>query len=207
MITLPKVDENGEQYISYSQINTFKRSKQEYFNRYIKGEPFVDNPWTLFGSKVGESLELNNFNGFSQREKEILRQVPRLDEFEVEIRLQYEEFYVKGYIDTTDYETIIDYKTGSAKKKVEYMRDDYWQIQIYALALQQEGFSPKEGKVVFIERYGNPYRGQVLEVGQDITEIPVDISPTRLESVYEGVYGVAKEISDFYISVTQFNFD
>jgi hypothetical protein len=195
---LPKKDKDGIPYVSYSQLALFKRSPEEYKARYIDGEPFEGNIWTDFGQKVGEALETGDFAYFSLSEQNTLSSVTRLDDFEVEIRLEYNDFYVKGYIDTTDYNTIIDYKTGGKNKELQYSDENYWQCQIYALALQQEGIEVTDSWVEFIRRVGNPYRYQPLRVGNEVIKIPQDVSKPTLERVYEQIPKVVTDISTYY---------
>lgn len=200
---LPKTDSEGIPYVSYSQLALFKRSPEEYKARYIDKEPFEGNIWTDFGSRVGEALEHGDFSHFSLSERETLQSVTRLDYFEVEVHLNYEDFYVKGYIDTTDFNTIIDYKTGGKKKELQYFDENYWQCQIYALALRQEGIVVSDSWVEFIRRVGNPYRHQPLEVGGEVIKIPQDVSQGTLDRIYDEIPKIVTEISEFYISVTQ----
>jgi hypothetical protein len=86
-LDLPKKDNDGRSYLSYSQIQLFKRDREEYYRRYILNKPFEGNAYTDFGSKVGEALENNCFDSFNENEKETLSKCVRLDEFEKEVKL------------------------------------------------------------------------------------------------------------------------
>lgn len=206
-LPLPRTDSDGNSYISYSQISTFKWDKGEYYHKYVLGKPFEGNAYTDFGSKVGEALENNDFSKFEPAEQEVLRRVVRLDEFEREVRLQYDGFYVLGYIDTnlTDYSHIIDYKTGSKGKERQYQRDDYTQLCLYALSLRQEtGVTPAKAHVNFIQRDGKPHHGEALTVAPVAPRlIEIDISHDRLKRVYWETLAVAKEMSEFYLKYNQ----
>jgi hypothetical protein len=199
---LPKKDKYGVNRLSYSQMSTFKKSKDLFYQRYIVGEEFQTNEYIEFGSKVGSALEKNDFSKFSKQEVEILNKVTRLDEFERPVFLRYSEFYIVGYVDTvnSDLTEIIDYKTGGLKKEFQYMEDDYHQLQIYALAIQQEtGVAPKKASVEFIRRKGNLYRGQSLFVGDEQPiKIDIDVGSSRLMDVYLDILKTADEISEFY---------
>ena len=201
-MNLPRKDKDGISRLSYSQISLFKRSKSEYYESYIEGKPFEGNEYTDFGSKVGEALENNNFKAFKKDEQETLKKVKRLDEFEREVRLNYEGFYVLGFIDSnkSDFTEIIDYKTGGLKKEFQYSKPDYNQLCLYALSLRQEtGITPVEASVEFIRRKGNAFKGQALTVGDEVISIPVDISLERLKHVYWDTLNVAKQIEKFYL--------
>ena len=201
-MNLPKKDKFGGGYLSYSQINMFKRDKQEYKEVYIDGRPFEGNAYTDFGSKVGESIENNDFSLFMNREKETLKKVRRLDEFERKTILKYDDFYIIGFIDsnTSDYSEIIDYKTGGKKKEFQYSKSEYTQLCLYALSLRQEtGITPSKAYVNFIRREGNAFRGEALTVSTEEPKlIEVDISIERLTNVYWDTLKTAKEISQFY---------
>lgn len=200
---LPKKDKNGTPYLSYSQISLFKKSEADYYAQYILNTPFEGNAYTDFGSKVGEALENNDFSKFEPNEAGILQKVTRLDQFERRVVLNYEGFYILGFIDTNsqDLKTIIDYKTGGEGKEDQYKDENYTQLHLYALSLRQEtGITPEEARVEFIRRDGNAFQGENLTVGnQDPIVIPVDISYDRLKSVYWDTLKTAKEISNFYL--------
>ena len=201
MLDLPKKDLDGFSYLSYSQIQLFKTNKDDYYKTYILKEPFKGNAYTDFGSKVGQALEKNNFELFSKYEAETLSKCERLDEFEKEVKLNYGEFYVVGYIDTnsSDYSKIIDYKTGGNNKEFQYQEKDYTQLCYYALGLrQQHGITPKVAQVNFIRRNGNAFKGEDLTVGNEVKVLDVDISHDRLKKVYWETIDIAKQIEAFY---------
>ena len=201
---LPKKDKYGVSRLSYSQIDTFKKSKADFYDRYILQKPFEGNEYTYFGLKVGEALENNDFSLFTDPEKKILKQVTRLHEFERQVFLEYKDhgFYLVGYIDTIseDFTRIIDYKTGGLGKEKQYYHTEYNQLQIYALAIKQDtGLDVKDASVEFIRRGGNAFRGEKLYVKDEAPiVIPQDLSEERLKFVYWDILKTAKEIEKFY---------
>jgi len=200
-IILPRTDEEGEYYISYSQHSKWKKSKKDYIKSYFFGERFEGNAYTDFGSLIGEALENNDFAEFTNEESTVLKKVTRLDEFEREIKLKFDGFYVMGFIDTNDKEctTLIDYKTGDMTKVDVYEADEYDQLGIYAAAIEQEtGKLPKKAHVELIERVGNAFRGEDLALGTEIAIIPQDISPKKIKEIKEDVVKVATEVSDYF---------
>lgn len=209
MLVLPKKDEEGKYYLSYSQINTWKKSKREYIRQYFFGEKFLGNDYTDFGGKIGEALEYNDFSNFTEKEQELLKTIPRYDQFEREIKLQMDGFYIKGYIDTNTSENtdkkelvkkIADYKTGDCdKKEAEYASDDYIQLDIYAAAIQQEtGVLPEEVYVHLIDRKGNAFSGEKLVLGDKLITITKEVNDQRIKEVKDFVQEVAEEISEYY---------
>jgi len=205
-MNLPKKDKNGNSYLSYSQIALFKRDLNQYHEQYILNKPFEGNEYTDFGSKVGTALETYNFNGFHNDEIDTLKKVTRLDLFEKKTILNYDGFYVIGFIDScsSDYSQIIDYKTGGKGKHLEYSKEDYNQLHIYALSICQEtGITPTKASVEFILREGNAFRGERLRVAnKEPIKIDIDINMNRLNSVYWDVLKTAKEIEKYYETIS-----
>ena len=201
-MNLPRKDKYGVSRLSYSQISLFKRSKSEYYESYIEDKPFKGNQYTDFGNRVGKALEHNDFCLFKKSEQTTLKKVKRLDEFERMVKLNYEGFYIVGFIDTNskDFTKIIDYKTGGFNKEFQYAEPSYNQLCLYALSLRQEtGITPSLASVEFIRRNGNAFKGEALTVGDEVISIPVDISLERLKTVYWDTLKTAKEIEKFYL--------
>jgi hypothetical protein len=200
-LRLPRKDKDGNVYISYSQMNKFITDIDGFVETYIEGKPWEGNAYTDFGTKVGEALEHNDFKGFAEREKRILTQVPRLDIFEREIKLKFNGFYVKGFIDTAayDFRTIADYKTGGKRKEFQYQEDKYSQLALYALGVKQEtGIMPEQAKVIFMRRDGNAFKGEKLTLAAEKPLLlDVDISTQRLINVYDETEAVAHEMERF----------
>lgn len=208
-LVLPRTDKDGNYYISYSQFSKWKRSKRDYIRKYFFGEP-DDNPalqkYGDFGHKVGESYENHDFSAWEKDEAEFLLSLPHYDEFEKEIKLQMDGFYVLGYIDTNTapedgyVKKLADYKTGEIhKRKSEYEADDYKQVHIYAAALQQEfGKLPDEGHVVLIGRAGNAFAGEELTLVKDAAIIEKEINQDIIDTTLKFVQETAEEISRYY---------
>lgn len=198
---LPRRDKNGIPYLSYSQINSFLRDRKEYMKSYFFNEPIQFTAYIDHGSKVGKALESNDFSGFDEDEQKTLKTVPRLDIFEKEIKVDFGDFYLKGFIDTCDkkFTKLKDYKVGTEKKIPEYTDDKYIQTVVYAMGLKQEtGKLPKETSVVLIDRKGNAFRGEPLKIGERIWEIPLELSEKRIKFADELVRHTANEISKYY---------
>ena len=211
-LVLPRLDKDGNHYISYSQLSTWKRSKREYMRQYFWGEGFEGNAYTDFGTLVGEALENGDFSGFTAKEKKFLKTIPRYGEYEREIRLEMKGFYVKGFIDTSSppnddlgtmnlwVDKIADYKTGDVvKKKAEYESESYIQVDIYAAAMRQQfGVLPESACVYLINRTGNAYQGEELVLGNSFITIDKPITNEKADQVLEEVQMIAEEISAYY---------
>jgi hypothetical protein len=220
-LVLPRLDKDGNHYISYSQLNTWKRSKREYMRQYFWGEGFDGNAYTDFGTLVGEALENGDFSEFTAKEKKFLETIPRYGEYEREIRLEMKGFYVKGFIDTSSkpqmytkavkikkgekpiltwVDKIADYKTGDVvKKKAEYESESYIQVDLYAAAMRQQfGVLPDYACVYLINRTGNAFQGEDLVLGDKFIKIDKPITNEKADQVLEEVQMLAEEISAYY---------
>lgn len=204
-MNLPSKDKNGNPYLSYSQINTFIKDRDQFIKSYILKEPFKGNEYTDFGSKVGRALELGNYDSFKKSEIDTLSKVTRLDLFEHPIKINYDSFYLVGYIDSCslDLTKIIDYKTGGVGKEFQYSSEDYIQMCYYALGIKQEtGISVKDASVEFIRRKGSISSGLYV-ASEDPIKIKLDVSENRLKTVYWWTIKIAKEIENFYTNYNQ----
>lgn len=211
-LMLPKTDSEGVPYLSYSQYATWLRSKREYIRQYFLGESFTGNAYTDFGSKVGEAIEHNDFSEFEPDEAEFLKTIPRYDEFEREIKLQMDGFYIKGFIDTNSnkngkVERLADYKTGDVDKKAaEYQSDDYTQLDIYSAAiLQDTGEIPESVCVYLIGRAGNAFKNEPLTLTKEFVTIIKQVDEKRINEVKSKVQKVAEEISEYYQTFLKVN--
>lgn len=205
---LPKQNKQGEYYLSYSQVSSFLKNKKDYFKRYFFGEGIDFTAYLDFGKDLGEAIAKGDYSNYKPSEQKLLNQIVRLDEFEKEIRIDFDGFHIIGYIDSNckDYDHIIDYKTAGIGKEAQYTEEDYIQLQLYALGIKQQyGKVPKRAEVHAIERLGNAYKGEPLTVGNNINIIPIDISEERLTFAKETVERAAKEISDYYQIFLQLN--
>ena len=199
-MNLPSKDKNGNSYLSYSCISTFLKDKEQFIKNYILNDPFTGNEYTDFGSKVGKALEINDYSNFTEPEVKTLKQVNRLDLFEKKIVINYDSFYLLGFIDSCSFDLtkIIDYKTGGNNKEFIYNDPNYTQLCYYALGIRQEtGIRVKDASVEFIRRSGNINTGLRVANEKPIT-IPIDISEHRLTCVYYDTIKIAKEIELFY---------
>lgn len=203
MIALPRKDDNGEQYVSYSQIKLFKRNVDEWVDRYVFGAAFTDNPYAAFGRAVGTALETGDFRAFPKAEAAKLSEVTRLLDFEVETRLDMGDYYVKGFIDTTDYSIILDYKTGGVGKHKQYEKDDYYQTELYAMSMmQQEGIVIDYTGVEFITRAGNYWKGLNVDPNAPIISIEKRLSPERERFILDDIKTTVSDMSDLYKKLT-----
>lgn len=205
---LPKKDKEDKYYLSYSQYTKFKDSIRKYIRRYMLGEEEPTNAHFTFGSLIGGALETGDFSEFTKEEQELLKQIPRFDEFERKIKLDMGWFYVVGYIDTNTLvnkdgskEKVVtkikDYKTGAEDKKEVYESKDYVQLNIYGEAIRQEqGFLP-EASVTLIEKLGNSFNNEDLVLGTRTWEIEKKLNEEEIAETLDSLNSAADSISEY----------
>jgi hypothetical protein len=213
---LPRKDENGEYYISYSQYESFTSEKAfgidipgrwGYILNYFLGYEKPDEGWAQFGSEVEDYICNRSFaENFKEEEKKLLEEIAPLGNFQKEIKLYIlPGIYIKGFIDdaTDDLKVIRDYKTASKKSAEKYKKPTYVQLDIYAGWVRQEtGKLPEKGEVLVIERKGNCFgqvgRRDLLSVGQSWWIEEKQFTDERTDAVLEDMRRVVKEISLLY---------
>lgn len=126
-ILLPK------KYLSYSQINLWKRSPEKYKRTYFEGEEYPTNQAIDFGKNFAEILE-----GKKKTDDIIVQgvicQIPKYDTIEKEIKVKIEDINLLGYLDSYCSKThnFYEYKTG----KMDWTQDKVDkadQITFYAM--------------------------------------------------------------------------
>lgn len=213
-IILPRQDEEGNYYISYSQIKLWQDLKSfnlgilgkcEYILSYFFGEDWPDAGWAAFGSDVEAYItEREKAETFDDREKKILESIETLGVFQQEVKIQFDGFYLKGFIDdmTKDMVYIRDYKTASENSAKKYYKPEYRQLHNYSLwILQETGKLPEKAEVCIVERKGNVFRTpgrENLSVGERVWYHTIDITMEEVEKERENIIQAVQEISDCY---------
>lgn len=213
-IQLPKKTEAGKPRISYSQYLLWKEKKsfnlnvegwKEYIVNYFLGYEFPDKGWGEFGHNVEDYIcnKNNPNNCFNSLERKTLDKIKPLGVFQREFEIDFGEFVLFGIIDDSleDLSWLRDYKTGSENSKEKYYKDDYCQLDFYAMyAIQQTGIIPKL-ELVIIERKGNVmFSGgrEKLSVGSKIWNLDIETNKERLENLKQDLFKTVQEISEYY---------
>lgn len=215
---------------SASGFNTGLPGDLEYMQGYFFKKRWEDQGWGLFGSQAedyicyrdyleseieeldaglieqGQPTITEAINSFTKEERETLDTITPLGNFQVEVKFWLSEnVYIYGFIDdaTDDLSHIRDYKTASKNSKARYYKDDYKQLDIYALwARQQTGKIPEQLEVVIIERKGNCFglenRRDLLSVGKEVWYLDRKTSEERLFQIEMDVKRTVEQISDMY---------
>lgn len=187
-------------YLSYSAINTFMTSREEFRKRYYLNEPMRMTPELIFGKKVGEMLEHNH---------DSLSHVLRYDTAEQELRFDVDGIQILGYIDTFDSKKrkVGEYKTGKTPWTQSRV-DKHLQLDIYSLGvetifgsvddecvlvwLETENIERKQGgRIAHGHQYDIGFTGKVKEFYRTITK-------EDRENCYNTIIKVAQDISEDY---------
>lgn len=215
-IVLPRKDANGDYYISYSQFSSWKdaasfnlgvKGSIEYMVGYFFGHKFPDQGWGEFGKVVEDFICEGTSDDFlTTQEKETLSQIKPLGNFQIEVKLWIlPNVYLLGYIDDGNKELtwIRDYKTASNNSRQKYYKDDYVQLDLYAMwVLQETGKLPEKLEVCIIERKGNCFgmveRRDLLSVGKEVWYHEREISKERLDKIKSDLIQAVMDISKAY---------
>jgi len=213
---LPRQDEDGNYYISYSQYNSFKDDKSfnlgikgshEYILQYFMGKDWPDQGWAQFGTEVEDYIcERKWADRFKDEEKAVLNKIEPLGTFQQEIKLDLMPgVYLKGFIDDANagFKKIRDYKTASKKSGEKYAKPEYTQLDIYSAWVKQVfGYLPDDVEVCIIERKGNCFgmveRRDLLSVGKEVWYVKREVTQERIDYVLEDIRRVVGQISDLY---------
>ena len=126
--------DNGEvtykdkDYLSYSAINTWLHSPEQYRKLYFDGTPFIESPEILFGGKIGRLLETHD---------ESMSHILQYAVPEQELRFNVDGVTILGFIDSFSPErnAILEYKTGK-QPWTQARVDKHLQLDIYSLGVE-----------------------------------------------------------------------
>lgn len=231
-LNLPRKDKDGNQYISYSQITSYL--SDTYKNQYVLGYLFnikdEGNEFSRFGGQVGVYLETSGQERGDMLDDsdvlildELISKMEPLDgkEFEKEIKIQREGYYILGYIDLY-YKTeenkktlsnVVDFKTLSlAKKEAFYLNNDpndkeaYLQTILYAKALELEGDEIGNCSVTGLDRtFAGTFQEPILHLSGVVKRIPTPYNSKNADIFLKKVDKVVEEISDLNTAFEKLN--
>jgi len=212
-IILPRTTDTGKPRISYSQIKLFNDIKSfnlgiegiyEYMVIYFLGHNYADIGWGTFGQDVEDYVgERKGADKFTVAEKNTLEKIEPLGVLSDKFEIDYGEFVLMGIIDdrSEDWSRIRDYKTASKNSAKQYEKDDYVQLDLYALAsIEKTGVIP-ELEVCIIERKGNAMFGggrNALTVGDEVWYLAKQTNKQRLDDLKKHIFKTVVEISEYY---------
>jgi hypothetical protein len=187
-------------YLSYSAIDSWMKSPNQFRKRYYENAPSFVTPELNFGKKIADLLE---------NKDESLAHIKQYATPEQQVQVDIEGVPIFGYIDSFDPETnsFYEFKTGRmpwTQKKV----DKHLQLDIYSLCIEEifgsvndecmliwmqteKIVEPKVGLITHEDSHGIRLTGEVMEFTRVITD-------EERENTRTLIARVAQEISDDY---------
>lgn len=221
-LDLPRKDEEGNCYISNSQVKNFNSDESyylgtkgiyEYILGYFFGHKFENiskDSFGIFGSEAEDyALDGKGAENFTKKELKFLDKLPKLGTTQVKVIYDFKSFYLLGFIDDCDKEMTVldDMKTASESSLQQYYEDSYEQLDVYDMCVEQMTGKPaKQLRVKVIERLGNPFWNkndptmgrEALSVGEQMWIIERETSPKRKEAIKKKIVKTAKNIERYY---------
>ncbi len=112
--------------LSWSQIASFRYSKEQWYKRYVLDEKQIETPELKFGKLIGERIE---------KDPTYLPQIPRHNKMEHPFSVMFDGIKMVGYADSFCTETnkkLLEFKTG-VKEWNQKRVDSHQQIDMYCL--------------------------------------------------------------------------
>lgn len=101
-------------YLSYSSMNTWKSSKDQFRKKYYSSEAYdLDTPYTRFGKEIAETLE----DPRKIKKHPVLKKIPVYELAEYQVEHEIEGVPIKAYLDgfCPYHFKVMEYKTGIRK--------------------------------------------------------------------------------------------
>jgi len=177
-------------YLSYSQLEMFRKSPDRYIEQYIENGKRLDTKYTRFGKQIHEALEQTEEN----REKEI--------------RVTIHDVPVLSFIDKYDPETGVfrDTKTGKTPwTQVKVQKHD--QLVFYAMVIKHStGIVPPECFIDWIGTKDVEYKETLglhnahpgVELTGDAVTFRRVVSELEINRMEKELIEVAEKISNIY---------
>ena len=198
--------------LSYSAINLWETSHEQYRNRYYKLTPWVDTPETLYGKKIHKMIET---------EDPFVKKVPRYTLGEYQLKTVISDVPVIAYIDSLCQYTnrFLDFKTGRPRPDgsprwtaLEVAKTD--QLPFYSLFLKEKFghvtdlchliWLPTKTIKKSIEHLGNQLGVKdEIEWNGEVHVFPRVIHEYERKAAREKIIRIAKEISNDYETYTK----
>ena len=194
-ITLPK------NYVSHSQIRAWNSSKthRQYIERYFYGKKFFTTKEIAFGKDVSEQLEIEDLFAAKPEYLDVLMQLPRIGQAEVELVKQQRGYYTLSFLDRYCYETntIIEFKTGKVPWTQEKVEKDQ-QTLFYSWCVERNFGVIPNVELWYMETmdsktsdFGIEFTGNVFDFKNKFTDFDIELFEVNLENT-------VREISKAY---------
>lgn len=172
-------------YLSYSQINTWQKSKSEYIKRYFEDQPIFETKYLIYGKQFSERLENRDVD------------TEYLDEWEIQIEREIEWVPCLWFIDSgkSDLSEIIEYKT-SVNPWTQEMANNHLQLWMYATMIQDQYWIIPKCSLIWHETIENT-DWNIVETWL-MKRYDVTISQEMIEKTKEIIKNTWREISEAY---------
>lgn len=197
----------GWKYVSYSTLTSYDDYLDSFVKSKIVGVRDEGSIYTSAGTVTGHILE------HGELPTDIPEGIKIADDFDISVirnpKAEFEKLVVLelfddvimiGFCDMVETLedgslTVTDLKTGADNKRSYYQSEKYYQLVIYAYALEKMGYKVRDIKVQFALRTGS-HLNKPLVINNDFTCYPLEYSPERvkyaLEKVDKAVEGISK---------------
>ena len=120
-------------YFSYSQMSSYKWSKQRFLETYYYGKR-QESVYLDMGKKLGEALQFRKVKRSKVIEK-IKAQIPPSDIYEKELKVNFKKIPLLGFADGWDKDCeLVEYKTGKKPSESSWRNQmKFYSLMIYLL--------------------------------------------------------------------------
>ena len=183
-------------YLSYSQMNSWKWSQEKYKEIYFEGKPYPTNPAMIFGKDFSEIMD------DKKKTDDIIVQgvvnlMPRYDVSEKEIKVDIEGIKLLGYLDSYCSKThnLYEYKTGKnpwTQNKV----DEADQLTFYSMLIYLKyKIIPENISLIWAE---TEIEGDIVQFTGNVKRFETSRELSDVLNMLARVKKVAREISEAY---------
>jgi hypothetical protein len=193
-----------KQYISYSTQSSWVDYREDFIKQKLANIKLPDSIYSAFGSWVGESTEhgVAQVNDYDFKGAENLELIPRPEGaiYERLIVIDFGEWILIGFIDVFvekegKVASLVDIKSGGAKKEEGYKKEEYTQVILYAKALEDEGYTIDKTGVWFVRRTGSHIKPP-LTLSTEQFYIPLEYNQERVDYAINKLKKAVEEISE-----------
>lgn len=190
-------------HFSWSQYYLWKKSKREFYKRYVLGEESKSNKYFAKGKELGRYLEKGEILHYSSDPllETVGKLVPKLDLMEEEIKVDLQGTKLLAYLDTSalDGEEFIEYKTGKIPW-TQLLVDEHEQLDFYALCIyirSKEIIIPK-CKLIWIETEEVEKDGEsIIKYTGHVEEFIRKFTKEEIVKILAKILATLKEIDEY----------
>lgn len=165
-------------YISWSQLELWERSKNEYVKKYIHGNETFETSHLRLGKKFASELQLEISN--DPATQMMIDTIPKLEESEVEFEAMFGKYKLFGKFDSAGVTGFYEYKTGTVPWTQERV-NEHGQLDFYAFARMLLGLKNNDVKLVWLPTKNGKITGLMHQFTRRITDENIEAMKKRIE--------------------------